>query len=139
MEQFVGHMSIEFEMSLVGELTYFLGLQVPKTNSAAFISQANYANNLVNKFRLGTTKHRRTLIGIHDKITKNEAGNSVDPTLYRSMIGSLLYLTISRPDICYSVGVCVRYKASPKDSHLLAIKKIIKYVSRTTNYGIRYT
>ena len=59
--------------------------------------------------------------------------------LYRSMIGSLLYLTANRPNLCYSVGVCARYQASLKDSHLLEVKKIIKYISGTTYYSLRYT
>ena len=108
-EQFVRHMSTEFEMSLVRELTYFLGLQLWQTNSRIFISQAKYVKNLVNKFKFDTTKHRRTLTGTHDKITKDEARNNVDLTLYKSMIGSLSYLTASRTNLCYSVGVCVRH------------------------------
>ena len=123
-------------MSLVGELTYFLGLQVWQTNSGIFISHAKYAKNLVSKFELGITKHRRTLIGTHDKINKDKAMNGVYPTLYRSMIRSLLYLTVSRSNVCYSVGVCARYQASLNDSHLLVVKKIIKYVSGTVGYGI---
>ena len=91
---------------------------------------------MVSKFGLDTTKHRRTPIGTHDKITRDELGNGVDETLYRSMIGSLLYLTAIRLDLCHSVGVCVRFQASSKESHLLAVKKIIKYVSRTTKYGL---
>ena len=94
---------------------------------------------MVSKLRLGTTKHRRTLIGTHDKITKDEAVNSIDLTLYRSMIRSLLYLTTSRLDVCYSVGVCARYEESPKDSHLILVKKIIKYDSGIMDYGIWYT
>ena len=102
-------MSIKIEMSLVGKFTYFLSLQVRKTNSRIFISQAKYARNMVNKFGLGKTKYQRTPIETHDKINKDEARNCVDQTLYKSMIGSLLYLTTSRPDLCYSVGVCARY------------------------------
>ena len=104
-EHLVRHMS-EFEMSLDRELTYSLGLQARRTNSRIFISQAKYAKNLVSKFELGTTKHRRTPIGIHAKITKYEAGSNINSTLYISMIGSLLYLTVSRLDVCYNMGVC---------------------------------
>ena len=63
----------------------------------------------------------------------------VDPTLYRSMIGSLLYLTASRPDITFSVGVCAHFQVAPKESHLTAVKRIIRYVNRTSNYGIWYS
>ena len=66
-------------------------------------------------------------------------GKSVDSSLYRSMIGSLLYLTASRPDISYNVGVCVRYQANPKESHMIALKKIIKYVKTTTDFVVWYS
>ncbi|XP_028109845.1 26S proteasome regulatory subunit 7-like [Camellia sinensis] len=69
-------------------------------------------------------------------LSKDSSGIDVDPTLYRSMIGSLLYLIASRPDISFSVGVCARYQASPKKSHLLAVKRIIKYVNETLGYGL---
>jgi len=63
---------------------------------------------------------------------------SVDSSLYRSMIGSLLYLTVSKPDISYSVGVCTRYQANPEESHMIALKRIIKYVKTTTDFGVWY-
>ena len=72
------------------------------------------------------------------KITVDLLGKSVDSSLYRSMIGSFLYLTTSRPDISYSVGVCARYQANLKESHMIALKKIIKYVKATANFGVWY-
>ena len=66
-------------------------------------------------------------------------GKSVDSSLYRSMIGSLLYLTASRLDISYNVGVCARYQANPKESHMIALKIIIKYVKTTPNFGVWYS
>ena len=74
--------------------------------------------------------------GTNDKLSKDENGVSIDPTLFRSMIGSLLYLTASRPDICFSVGICAKYQVNPKESHIAAVKMIIKYVNATTDYGI---
>ena len=73
------------------------------------------------------------------KLTVDLLGKSVDPSLYRSMIGSLLYLTVSRPDISYSVGVCARYQANPKESHMSTLKRIIKYVKTTTDFGVWYS
>ena len=75
-------------------------------------------------------------MSINEKLAKDENGVSIDPTLFRSMIVSLLYLTASRPDICFSVGVCARYQANPKESHLAVVKRIIRYVNGTANYGI---
>jgi len=73
------------------------------------------------------------------KISSDLTGKSVDPSLYRSMIGSLLYLTASRLDIAFSVGVCARFQANPKESHLTAVKRIIRYVNDTLLYGIWYS
>ena len=73
------------------------------------------------------------------KLSNDESGVSVDPTLYRSMIGSLLYLTASCLDICYSVGVCARYQSDTKESYITTIKRIIRYVSGTLDYGIWYS
>ena len=71
-------------------------------------------------------------------LTVDLLGKSVDSSLYRSMIGSFLYLTTSRPDISYSVGVCATYQANPKESHMIALKRIIKYVKTTANFGVWY-
>ncbi|XP_030942249.1 uncharacterized protein LOC115967312 [Quercus lobata] len=72
-------------------------------------------------------------------IRQKDSGRNVDPSLYRSMIGSLLYLTASRPDISYSIGVCARYQANPKESHMTALKRIIKYVKTTAEFGVWYS
>ena len=100
-------MSHEFEMSLVGGLSYFLGLQIRQLNNGIFITQAKYAKNLVKKFGLENTKHCDTPMNTTLKLSKDASGKNVEQTLYRDMIGSLLYLTTSRPDISFSVGVCV--------------------------------
>src|ERR1044072_6114369 len=138
-ELFVTQMKSEFEMSLVGELNYFLGLQVKQMEDSIFVSQSKYARGIVKKFGLDSASHKRTPAATHVKITKDEKGEDVDQSLYRSMIGSLLYLTASRPDISYAVGVCARYQAQPKTSHLMQVKRIIKYVSGTSDYGMLYT
>ena len=73
------------------------------------------------------------------KLTVDLLGKSIDSSLYRSMIGSLLYLTASRPDISYSVGVCARYQANPKESHMITLKRVIKYVKTTIDFGVWYS
>ncbi|CAM8969150.1 unnamed protein product [Rhodiola kirilowii] len=124
-------------MSMVGEMNYFLGLQVKQKDNGIFISQSKYTRNLIKKFDLEKASHKRTPAATHIKITKDDAGTSVDQTLYRSMIGGQLYLTASRPDIPYAVGVCARYQANLKESHLMQVKS--KYVCGIAYYGIRYT
>jgi hypothetical protein len=94
-------MKQEFEMSMIGELNYFLGLQVKQTAEGIFISQSKYAKDLVKRFGLDGKSRARTPMSTSVKISSDLAGKSVDPSLYRSMIGSLLYLTASRPDIAF--------------------------------------
>ncbi|CAJ2652046.1 unnamed protein product [Trifolium pratense] len=138
-KHFVQQMQSEFEMSLVGELTYFLGLQVKQMEDTIFVSQSKYAKNMLKKFGMDTAAHKRTPAATHLKLTKDENGIDVDQSLYRSMIGSLLYLTASRPDITFAVGVCARYQAKPKMSHLVQVKRILKYIKGTSDYGILYS
>ena len=103
-------MQAKFEISMIGELTHFLGLQIRQQYSGIFLSQSKYAKNLVKKFGLESASSVRTHMSPSVKLTVDLLGKSVNPSLYRSMIGSLLYFTISRFDISYSVGVCARYQ-----------------------------
>jgi len=132
-------MKQEFKMSMIGELTYFLGMQVKQTSEGIFISQAKYAKDLVKRFGLDGKSHARTPTSTNVKISANLTSKQVNPTLYKSMIGSLLYLTASRPDIAFSFRVCARFQANPKESHLTAVKRIIRYVNATVNYGICFS
>lgn len=107
-------MKYQLETSLIGELTYFLGLQVRKMEDIIFISQSKYAKSIVKKYGLKSASYNRTPVATYVKITKDEKGVYVDQSLYRNMIGSLIYLTTNRPDITFSVGVCVRHQAKLK-------------------------
>ena len=118
-------MKKEFEISMVGELTFFLGLQVKQKKEGIFVSQEKYARNIVKKFGLDSKKHASTPMSSSTKLNVDSSGVEVSPTLYRSIIGRLLYLTASRPDFTFSVGVCARYQAAPKESHLTVVKQII--------------
>jgi len=138
-QHFIKQMQYEFEMSLVGELTYFLGLQVKQMEDIIFISQSKYVKNIVKKFGMDNGSHKRTLAATHLKLSKDENGVAVDQSMYISMIGSLLYLTASRPDITFAIGVCARYQAEPKMSHLIQVKRILMYINSTTDYEILYS
>ena len=91
------------------------------------------------KFGLESASSVRTPISLNVKLTVDLLGKSVDPSLYRSMTCSLLYLTASRPNISYSVGVCAIYPANPKESHMTTLKRIIKYVKTTAEFGTART
>ena len=114
---------------MVGELTFFFGLQVKQKKEGIFISQEKYARNIVKKFGLDSKKHASAPMSSFTKLNVDSSGVEMSPTLYRSIIKSLLYLIASRPDIAFSVGVCARYQAAPKESHLTAVKQIIKYIN----------
>ena len=126
-------------MSVIGELTHFLRLQIRQQDSGIFLSQSKYAKNLVKKFGLESASSIRTPMSPNVKLTVDLLGKSVDSSLYRSMIGSLLYLTASRPNTSYSVGVCARYQANPKESHMIVLKRIIKYVKTVAEFDVWYS
>ena len=110
-----------------------------QTDSGIHINKAKYAKNLVKRFGLEKAAHARTPMATNTKLTNNPLGEFVNVTLYRSMMGCLLYLTTSRPNIAFSVGVCYRFQSYPKVSHLNIVKRIIKYVSGTCDYGLFYS
>lgn len=135
-ESFAKTMSLEFEMSLMGELTFFLGLQIKQLSNDIFISQTKYAMNLLKKFNMNNSKAINTPMSTSTKLEIDESGESFDQKTYRGMIGSLLYLTTTRPDIMFSVGLCARFQSNPKISHLKAVKRILRYLNSTTNLGL---
>ena len=108
-EEFAKSMHSEFEMSMMGELNFFLGLQIKQPKEGTFINQAKYIRDLLKKFNLEEVKAKNTPMGSSIKLDIDENGKSVDQTKYRGTIGSLLYLTASRPDIMYSVCLCARF------------------------------
>ncbi|KAL0545765.1 hypothetical protein IC582_015657 [Cucumis melo] len=136
---FINIMQSEFEVSMVGELLCFLGLQIRQKNDDIFISQEKYARNIVKKFGLEQARNKRTPATTHVKLTKDIEGAEVDQKLYRSIVGSLLYLTASRPDIAYAMGIYARYQVVPRITHLKAVKRILKYVHRTCDFGMMYS
>ncbi|XP_059671065.1 uncharacterized mitochondrial protein AtMg00810-like [Cornus florida] len=132
-------MSNTFEMSMVGELTFFLSLQVKQLDDGIFISQSKYVKELVKKFSMKDSKHVQTPMSTSSKLDRDSDPNKIDHFLYRSMIGSLLYLAATRPDISFSVGICARYQADPRKQHIFAVNRIIRYVNSILNYGLHYS
>ena len=108
---------------MVGELSYFLWLQVKQTDKGIYINQAKYARNIVKRFALENAAYARTPMTTNTKLGIDPSGQPVDITLYRSMIGCLLYLTASHSNISFSVDVCARFQANPKMTHLIVVKK----------------
>ncbi|GJV62446.1 retrovirus-related pol polyprotein from transposon TNT 1-94 [Tanacetum coccineum] len=137
-DDFAKIMHDEFEMSMMGELNFFLGLQIKQLEDGIFFNQSKYIKEMLKKFGLEDSKPMKTPISTETKLTKDVEGESVDNTKYRGMIGSLLYLTSSRPDIMFSVCLCARFQEDPKISHLEAVKRIIRYVKGTMHLGLWY-
>ncbi|GJT85009.1 retrovirus-related pol polyprotein from transposon TNT 1-94 [Tanacetum coccineum] len=127
----------EFEINM-GELNFFLGLQIKQIEDGIFFNQSKYIKEMLKKFRLEDSKPTKTPMSTKIKLTKNYEADSVDNTKYRVMIGSLLYLTTSRPDIIFSVYLCSRFQENPKTTHLEAVKRIFKYIRGTTHLGLWY-
>ncbi|GJU56425.1 retrovirus-related pol polyprotein from transposon TNT 1-94 [Tanacetum coccineum] len=128
----------EFEMSMMGELNFFLGLQIKQFEDGIFFNQSKYVKEMLKKFGLETAKPIKTPLSSETKLTRDEKGQPIDDTKYCGMIGSLLYLTASRPDIMFSVCLCARFQEAPKTSHLEAIKRIFRYIKGTSHLGLWY-
>ncbi|GJX60230.1 putative ribonuclease H-like domain-containing protein [Tanacetum coccineum] len=128
----------KFQMSSMGELTFFLGLQVKQKKEGIFVSQDKYVAEILKKFRFSDVKAASTHMETSKPLLKDEDGEEVDVHMYRSMIGSLMYLTSSRPDIMFDVCACARYQVNPKVSHLHDVKRIFRYLKGQPNLGLWY-
>jgi hypothetical protein len=126
-------------MSMMGELTFFLGIQVKQMKQDIFVHQAKYIKDLMKKFNMTELKQVSTPMSFATSLGPDEDGESVDQREYRSMIGSLLYLTVTRPDIQFTVGLCAHFQASPCSSHRTAIQWIFRYLKHTPEFGIWYS
>ncbi|GJX23447.1 retrovirus-related pol polyprotein from transposon TNT 1-94 [Tanacetum coccineum] len=128
----------KFQMSSMGELISFLGLQVKQKKDGIFISQDKYVGEILKKFRFTKVKTASTAMETKKPLFKDEDGEEVDVHMYRSMIGSLIYHTSSRPDIMFVVCACARYQVNPKVSHLHAVKRIFRYLKGQPKLGLWY-
>ncbi|KAK6151816.1 hypothetical protein DH2020_014451 [Rehmannia glutinosa] len=123
---------------MMGELTFFLGLQFKQLNDGTFISQTKYTKDLMKKFGMEEKSSVEIPMNTSVKMDMDVDGKAVDQTRYRSLIGSLLYLTASRPDITFKVGVCARFQSAPKESHMTATKRILRYLKGCQEVGLWY-
>ena len=137
-EEFVAAMQGEFEMSMMRELSFFIELQVKQSKDEIFLSQSKYCKEILKKFEMESCKEASTPMPSCCYMDNDVAGKEVDQTKYRGFIGSLLYLIASKLDIMFVVCLCARFQANPKESHLKAAKRILKYLKGTTNVGLWY-
>ncbi|GJU45327.1 putative ribonuclease H-like domain-containing protein [Tanacetum coccineum] len=132
-------MKEKFQMSSMGELTFFLGLQLQQKEDGIFISQDKYVAEILKKFNYTHVKFSSTPVDLEKPLVKDGDVDDVDVHLYRSMIGSLMYLTASRPDIMFAVCACARFQVTPKTSYLLAVKRIFRYLKGKPTLSLWYS
>ncbi|GJT56756.1 putative ribonuclease H-like domain-containing protein [Tanacetum coccineum] len=132
-------MKDKFQMSSMGKLTFFLGLQVQQRKDRIFISQDKYVHEILRKFNYTDVKTASTPVDLEKSLIKDGDVTDVDEHLYRSMIGSLMYLTAFRPDMMFAVCACARFQVTPKTSHLLAVKRIFRYLKGKPTLGLWYS
>ncbi|GKB19563.1 retrovirus-related pol polyprotein from transposon TNT 1-94 [Tanacetum coccineum] len=137
-DEFSKLMHDEFEMSMMCELSFFLGLQIKQMNDGIFFNQSKYIGEMLKKFGLENSKVTKTPMSRKRVLTLYKDSESIDSTKYRGMIGSLLYLTASRSNIMFSVCFCARFQEDPKVSHLEAVKRIFRYIKGTQHLGLWY-
>nr|GEW75347.1 putative ribonuclease H-like domain-containing protein [Tanacetum cinerariifolium] len=136
--EFEKMMHKKFQMSFMGELTFFLGLQVEQKEDGIFINQDKYVNEILNKFGFSDVKTASTHMETKKPLLKDEDGVEVDVHMYRLIIGSLMYITSSRPDIMFAVCACARFQVNPKISHLHVVKRIFSYLKGQPKLGLWY-
>eukprot|EP00253_Pinus_taeda_P030134 PITA_30134 len=132
-------MKEEFEMTDMGLLRYFLGIEVDQNENGIFITQAKYVNEVLERFNMQDSKAAITPKVMGLKLSKEDSSKDFDPSLYKSIIGSLMYLTATRPDIMFVVSLISRFIERPKEAHWQATKRILRYVKGTKQFGILYT
>jgi hypothetical protein len=123
---------------MIGELCFFLGLQIKQLKEGTFVCQSKYVKDILKKFGMEDAKPIKTVMATNGHLYLDEGGKPVDLKLYRSTISSLLYPTASRPDTMFSVCMCARFQAAPKECHLTAVKRIMRYLKYSPNIGLWY-
>ncbi|CAL5412844.1 unnamed protein product [Camellia sinensis] len=136
--EFKSRMMHEFEMSDMGLLHYFLGLEVQQAEDGIFISQRKYAKDLLNKFGMLNCKPATTPMNINEKLQCEDGAEMADASRFRSLVGGLIHLTHTRPDIAFSVGMISRFMQHPSKLHFGAAKRVLRYIAGTMDYGIWY-
>nr|GFA82562.1 retrovirus-related Pol polyprotein from transposon TNT 1-94 [Tanacetum cinerariifolium] len=132
-------MKSHFEMSMMGEMTFFFGLQVNQSPCGIFLNQSNYVLEILKKYRMESCDLVGTSMEIKDKLDLDQNGTLINAMKYCSMIGALMYLTYSRPDIVHATCLCARYQAKTTEKHLKEVKRIFRYLWGTINTGLWYT
>nr|GFA38495.1 hypothetical protein [Tanacetum cinerariifolium] len=138
-ESFSDVMCLKFKMSMMGKLSFFLGLQISQSPRGIFLNQSKYALESLKKYGMETSEQVDTPMVEKSKLDEDPKEKAIDLTRYRRMIGTLMYLTSSRPDLVFTVCMCARYQAKPTEKHLYTVKQIFIYLRGTINMGLWYS
>ncbi|GJR51799.1 retrovirus-related pol polyprotein from transposon TNT 1-94 [Tanacetum coccineum] len=125
-------------MSMMGKLSFFLGLQISQSPRGIFLNQSKYALEYIKKYGMETCEPVNTPMVEKFKLDEDPQGKAIDPTRYRGINSTLMYLTASRPNLVFAVCMCARYEAKPTEKHLHAVKRIFRYLRGTINMGLWY-
>ncbi|GJU87297.1 retrovirus-related pol polyprotein from transposon TNT 1-94 [Tanacetum coccineum] len=136
---FSKEMSSKFQMSMIGQMSFFLGLQIFQSSEGIFINQSKYALEILTKYGMDKSDSIDTPMVDRSKLDGDPVGIPVDQTRFRGMVGSLMYLTASRPNLVFAMCMCARYQAKPIKKHLEAVKWVFRYLRGTINWGLWYS
>lgn len=131
-------LSKEFEMKDLGKLNYFLGLEVTSNSQGYFLSQAKYASDLISRAGLTDNKVASSPLEVNAKFSPTDGTPLTDATLYRQLVGSLVYLTVTRPDLAYAVHLVSQFMAAPRTHHYAAVLRILRFVKGTLFQGLYF-
>lgn len=134
--QFKDQMKQVFEMTDLGEMSYFLGMEITQSQQGIFISQHKYAKKVLKKFNMQSCKSIGTPLMENGKLSKEDGAEKVDERLYRSLVGCLLYLTATRPDIMYAASLLSRFMHCASELHFMAAKRVLRYIKGTADFGV---
>jgi len=137
-EEFKQEMMNVFEMTDLGLMTYFLGMEVKQSKNEVFIYQNKYAKEILKKFQMEECKATSTPMNQKEKLCKDDGADKIDEGYFRSIIGCLMYLTTTRPNILFVVSLLSRFMHRASELHLIAAKRILRYVRGTVSYGVKY-
>lgn len=137
--KFKAEMMKVFEMTDLGEMSYFLGMEVQQNQYGIFICQQKYAKETLKKFKMEECKSMTTPMNVKEKFYKDDGADKVDEAIYRSLIGCLMYLSATRPDIMHAVSLLSRFMHCASEVHFKAAKRVVRYIKGTLSYGIQFS
>lgn len=137
--EFKEDMMNTFRMSNLGPFNQFLGLEVKQSLKGIFIGQKNYIESILHQMNMAKCKPSMTPMGVNEKLQDDGSEDCSDPGMFRSLIGRLLYITHTRPNVCFAVNYLSRFMNQPRKSHFIATKRVVRYLAGSRELGLWYS